>query len=218
MAYTSPTLPDGTPVPSVTSIIGRNLGWGHDSLADWQMKMVAIGRDPDMIRDKAGAFGTLVHEMIEYGSIDIEVDEDIRPLLSVGDIDEARVVFSLYEKWAGRHEVEPVHKELTLASERYQYGGTVDFIGVVDGDLQLVDFKTTRSLRAKHFIQLAAYKHLYLENEGKDLNAGILHLKSDRQPVFFPAPDLAGYWNVFKHLLVLDEYREDLPDYTRLPG
>lgn len=218
MAYTPPTLEDGTEVPSVTRIIKWNLAWGVEGLMEWQMSMVRYGRDPNQIRDKAGAVGTYVHECIEHQDPDFPVSDDIREYLSKGDLDKARTVYALYMKWAERHSIIPAATEQTLVSRKYMYGGTVDFVGEKDGEPWLVDYKTTNMLKPQHFIQLAAYQHLYLENEGKMLPAGILHLKDDRQPTFYPGKNMPDMWNIFKHCLILNEYREKVEASEYEPG
>ena len=57
--HTKYYLADGTQVPSVTTIIGGQLGWNKRMLMAWSKREAAAGRDPDKVRDKAADIGTL---------------------------------------------------------------------------------------------------------------------------------------------------------------
>ena len=48
---------------------------------------------------------------------------------------------SFYE-WEKQHKLEPLILEIPLVSDIYGFGGTPDFIGKVDGNLEILDYKS----------------------------------------------------------------------------
>ena len=57
----------------------------------------------------------------------------------------------------------PVCLEMPLVSEQYQFGGMPDYLGYINGDLVLADYKTGGIYR-ESTIQTCAYRQLLIEN------------------------------------------------------
>jgi hypothetical protein len=83
---------------------------------------------------------------------------------SKNQIDAAENAFISFLEWTKHHTIEPVLIEEQLVSERYRFGGTFDFLGVIDGHLTLLDFKTGKALYDESWYQLAAYNILVMEH------------------------------------------------------
>lgn len=79
--------------------------------------------------------------------------------------------------------------EITLASKKYGYAGTIDWVGLIDGVLYIVDWKTSKTIATQYHIQISAYKSMLLENidklskelqdivqEGTEIKLGILQI------------------------------------------
>lgn len=62
-----------------------------------------------------------------------------------------------------QHHLEPVTMERPVWSPAHGYIGTDDFIGKVDGELCVVDYKTSKRLYPEVWLQCAAYKAAYME-------------------------------------------------------
>lgn len=60
-------------------------------------------------------------------------------------------------EWANTHTIEPIHVERMVFSKKHFYAGTVDFFGHIDGELCVLDFKTSSGLYLEMLLQLAAY-------------------------------------------------------------
>lgn len=199
----------GKRLPSVTTIIGGNLGWNKYVLMNWVKKMMREGKDPDKIRDAAADVGTLAHALIEEyiteTSPHLEVVPVERDLFSPAHMKLAKNAFNAFLDWAENWEIdflsEEVRSEQTLVSEWYQYGGTIDFVAPMRGELVLIDFKSSNGLYLDHQIQLAAYKNLEQEANERTLPTHLLQLGKDK-PEFHhhPFEDLSKEWKVFKHL------------------
>jgi len=150
-------LGSGERVPSVTTILGI---LNKPALLDWAWKCGCDGLDYKAVRDQAGDIGTLVHYLIMCHLTKTEPDTSE---YSAQDIEKAENCLIKYWDWEKGHETEPVLVETPLVSDVYQFGGTIDFFGVIDGQPTLLDFKTGKAIYPEFFYQLAAYKQLLTE-------------------------------------------------------
>ncbi len=72
----------------------------------------------------------------------------------------------LWRKLKEHHNIKAHAIELPVCSEKFRYGGTIDFIGSFDDKPCLLDLKTGR-FGVKVGAQLAAYKFAYEEMTSK---------------------------------------------------
>lgn len=150
-------LKSGVRVPSVTTMLGI---LNKPALLDWAWQMGTQGLDYKAVRDTAGTIGTLAHYLILS---DLKGEKPDTSEYSATDIERAENCLIKYWDWQKGHKVEPIMLESPLISEQYQYGGTIDFFGKVDGQPTLLDFKTGKAIYDEFFYQLAAYKQLLAE-------------------------------------------------------
>jgi hypothetical protein len=108
--------------------------------------------------------------------------------------------FNLFLKWEKQHELKPILLEEQLVSEKWKYGGTPDFYGWIDGEKTLLDFKSS-GVYSDQFIQLAAYKNLIEETNGKVDNCWVLVLPTDKGLREAQREDVSDHWEIFTHLL-----------------
>jgi hypothetical protein len=149
----------GEKVVGVTTAIGI---LAKPALIPWAYKRGKDGLELYESRDKAANIGTIVHERIMAYYKGYEIDNsNIAP-----DVWEAteNCMKSFYE-WARPRDIKPILIEEPCVSEKYQYGGTFDILGEMDGELTLLDFKTGSNLYDEHFIQLAGYLQLIREKD-----------------------------------------------------
>lgn len=199
---------DGTRVKGVTTIINANLGWNKQALIMWARKMAMAGQDPMKVRDQAADIGTIAHYLIEcdLSHKTPELDEYAQV-----DIDVAETCFLAYLEWKKAHDVKPLYLEHQLVSEIYEYGGTLDFVGHIDGNLAIMDYKTGTGVYDEMKIQAAAYQNLWEENYPEDtakVTYWLLHLgKVDGEFAPYCWNDLYKYWKIFWHLLEIDKLK-----------
>jgi len=178
---------EGKIVPSVTTIIGGNLGWNKGALIGWTRKMALQGIDPSKERDEAADIGTLAHALIEEHITTLAPHLDVisveRELYSPANLDKAENAFLSYLSWEEQSNIDltdpRVQTEVRLVSEWLQYGGTLDFIAPVNGVLSLVDFKSSNAIYPEHRIQLAAYEWLYEEEYGEEIPTHLLQVSKE---------------------------------------
>ncbi len=157
-------LPDGTKVPSVTTMTGRFKDGGALQYWSWETGYEQCRRGDGFkymdLPVKAAEIGTMAHKMIEHHISELPppVFEDVTPEM----IAKAKQAFDNYLNWEKQTGLEILckYQELQLVSLEYQYGGTPDAIGTIDGQLVLIDWKTSAGIYPDYLIQLAAYKHL----------------------------------------------------------
>jgi len=147
-------LASGDRVPSVTTILGI---LNKPALLDWAWRCGCDGLDYKAVRDSAADIGTLAHYLVMCHLTGQEPDTSE---YSAQDIEQAETCLIKFWEWEKGHKIEPILVESPLISEEYQFGGTIDFFGKVDGQPTLVDFKTGKAIYSEFFYQLAAYEHL----------------------------------------------------------
>lgn len=74
-------------------------------------------------------------------------------------------LFQFYQ-WEDAHDIQWLESEKKIYSRTHRYVGTLDAIALIDGNLSIVDFKTTKNIFAKYFYQTAAYGYAYWEEKG----------------------------------------------------
>ncbi len=197
-------LKDGTQVPGTTTVIGRFKDSG--ALLHWafsQGKAAQRGEIKSLYdkRDEAAEAGTLAHGMVEK-RIDGEDPESVLVGVESEQIKtQARAAFKAYLSWESMTKLVIVEQEMQLVSEQYQFGGTPDAIGLINGELCLVDWKTSNGVYQDYLIQLAAYKHLWEEKHPDRPLTGGFHLcrfakeHGDFAHMYYPNLDEA--WEAF---------------------
>lgn len=71
--------------------------------------------------------------------------------------------FQAFLRWVELNKFYLWKTEEPLVSEEYNYGGTLDCVGEVNGKLCLLDWKTSKALYPEYLLQLAAYGMLWNE-------------------------------------------------------
>ena len=133
-------LKDNTRVPGVTTIIGRFKESG--GLIHWAWQLGIDGKDYREVRDTAAEAGTCAHTMVEAHIRKREFDP---APYSEEVLAKAKVSFGAFLEWADQTQLKPVESELSLVSEKYRYGGTLDAM-LVKGKLSLGDWKTSNRI------------------------------------------------------------------------
>ena len=160
----------GQRLPGTTTILGVI---NKPLLVPWANNLGLQGINVrDYVDDKAD-FGTLVHEMMFCDLRGTEVDTSY---YTGQQIDIAKNSFKKYLLWKQGHTIEPILLEEPLVSEKYQFGGTIDFFGLIDGVPTLIDYKTCKALYSEHFIQVCAYLKILKENKYKAKDCAILRV------------------------------------------
>jgi genome maintenance exonuclease 1 len=170
------TLPDGTNLPSVTTVLGA---MKKDAIMAWRKR---VGDEvANAISKKATSRGTNVHTLCErylnndsLGDIMPDAKEmfnDIKPLLD---------------------QIDNIHyQEQALWSKNLGLAGRVDCIAEFAGTLSVIDFKTSKKVKSikdieDYFWQTAAYALMYEELVGTPINQLVIVMAVENsKPLLF---------------------------------
>ena len=151
-------LPDGQWVPSITSVTSF---YNREIFAKWR-KRVGI-EEANRITKKATARGTDFHEAAQAYLMNLELNwDDFRPATQ----------FMFHHAKPYLDKINNVHAiERTLYSEYLGLAGRVDCIGEYEGELAVIDFKTSEKIKPEkwlenYFVQETFYACAYYEMTG----------------------------------------------------
>ena len=188
--------PDGTPYPSVTTVLAAH---GREGIEEWKKRVGE--KEAARVSKRATDRGTAVHSCIEKYLLNEEVNHaDMMPTtktLFVQLKPELNMINNV------------VCLETAMYSKVLQLAGTVDCIAEFDGKLSVIDFKTSSRLKKKvdiesYFMQCCAYAIMYEELTGVRIDQGVILIGVDN--VSFP--------QVFK--FNPHDYRAGLEEYIAL--
>lgn len=116
------------------------------------------------IRDAAGDKGHKVHQAItkilrgESIGLDSAVENSETGALEPISLAEYECVMAFVD-WFKTVDPVVVDNERVLFNEEHRFAGTADFLCQIDGQMYLIDFKTSQYIWPSHEIQVAAYAH-----------------------------------------------------------
>ncbi|MCX4363496.1 MAG: hypothetical protein OSJ74_08960 [Clostridia bacterium] len=207
-AHTRYYLSDGTLVPGATTVTGL---LNKPALVKWANNLGLQGIDSSKYVDKAARVGTLIHALVEAHITGKKAD-----LSDYTDLEKemADVGFKKYLDWEKQHKVEPIFNEKQFVSEKYKYGGTLDFYCKVDGKLTLIDFKSGKGIFNEHFLQVSSYANLLTENKYKVEQIMILNIGRNEDEPFdhkeIKPTTIKKYFKMFRCLLDVYYIKKDL--------
>lgn len=197
--------------------------WNYTTMAE---QIVKLGRDPQITparkikeillalntfqprrlfdtRDSAASIGTLAHNMVDAYLSDREFDVSDYP---VEVVEGANDRLGSFLEWESRNNFKVLETEISMVSEKYEYGGTVDLVGEVLGEVNIVDLKTGSGIYFSNWIQVTAYKYLWNENNPKRKATGCqILLLGDEEFDYQHKQNLEDYWEIFKSCLRIRE-------------
>ena len=150
------TLPSGKKAPSITSITSF---YNRQTFINWRKK---IGEEEaNKITKVATDRGTKFHDLVEkYLS-----NEDVSSLKGVLPSTKARWIAAR----ESLNKIDNIHAlEKPLYSEYFGIAGRVDCIAEYEGELAVIDFKTSKKIKPEkwlqnYFVQETAYACMYYE-------------------------------------------------------
>ena len=155
--------PEGNEYPSITTVLSpRN----KEGLMKWRKR---VGEKvANHICNKAATRGTKVHKMCEdyLNGLDMEHHKkDFLPYCLFNELKD--------KTFDNINEV--IAQEVTLYSDKYKVAGRTDLIAEYNGELSIVDFKTSTNERKdsyneNYYIQTAAYAEMFEELTGIPIN------------------------------------------------
>ena len=211
MAHT-PYYVSGRRVPSVTTVISNCKLGGIEPLLIWANKCGINGLSHRDEANFAADVGTVAHEKISAFIKGIEFDAEP---YSYEMLDASEPCYKAFLEWHNQSKFNLVESEVSLVSEKYNYGGTLDAIIEMDGRLMLCDWKTSNHVYADYLIQLSAYQNLWRENfpDRPITNEAYLLRVSKGDTVTFTTHywnDLSLAWDTFMKMRELYDMHKEL--------
>ena len=219
---------DGKKIPSVTTVLkikdpGALINWAYKTGREHGVLEGQGNPAPSGLYEGSDilAIGTCVHSMCEAW---VKGDEPLLVLEKALEADtvndkatfraQAASAYSAFEFWVKGTQLEIVDCEVQVISEAHRYGGTLDFIGRLNGKLVLGDFKTSNGVWPEYLCQLAAYAKAYEESTGNKIDGGYHLLRFSKENGdfghhFYPSLD-DDAWPAFLHLRALYDLNERL--------
>ena len=155
-------LPDGSKVPSVTTV----LGWyKKPQLAEWRKRLGE--EEVKKVLKRTSERGTRVHAICEDYLHNKQIDTKTVNPFSLG-------MFKTIQKFVDRID-NVLGIELQMFSEHLGVAGTADVIADFDGRRSIIDFKTSDKSKKlewidTYFMQLSIYAVMYEELTGVPVN------------------------------------------------
>jgi hypothetical protein len=161
-------------VPGVTTVLSMMKG-DPGALMYWAWDLGMQGKDFREERDKAAGTVTIAHDLIEADilgqpaptSWDAEA-MGVPPAELADMVTRAQAAFGAYQTWRASTRLEIIASEVSLVSEEHRFGGTLDAIGTVNGELALIDWKSSNRIYPEYIAQVSAYGKLWEECRGEE--------------------------------------------------
>jgi hypothetical protein len=174
------TTPDGNRYPSVTTVIGAGLD--HSWLDEWKAR---VGEEQvKKISSQAARRGTAVHELAEQYLRNNQFYTKGHMPVNIASFGQIRPILD-------EHITKIYGLEVPLYSDRLRVAGRVDCLAEWDGELAIIDFKTSKREKKRediggYFTQASAYSYMTFERTGMlPKKIVILMMVDDGDPLVF---------------------------------
>ena len=194
-------LPEFKYVPSVTWIAGF-----YPKGIQYYKWLGEHGWDESQaLMREAGDKGSKIHEAIsavlrgEEVRIDSKFINNTTEQLEELTMEECDAILS-FVNWKKENNPESIAWDVTVYSDKFNYGGSIDYICKIDGKMWIIDFKTGQNIWPSYELQLAAYKkpiesaefNIVGLNDVADINLAVLQVgykRNKNQYKFTPIED-----------------------------
>src|SRR3989344_226161 len=136
--------------PRVTSILSIKAKPGLYKFYADQVNFAAA----EKIKNQSADEGTLLHEVVEaiLANKEVTIPDQIKPAVNA------------FLKFREGHNIVPHLIEERVQSDKHYYAGTIDVLAEVDGELGVLDIKTSYAIYRDYYLQAAAYVEALHEN------------------------------------------------------
>lgn len=153
--------------------VNTNFDWLLENISDEMPKhvleeLIAEARNQHTIKkEKAADIGTQIHEFAEmFGKF--KLGECECPVIPEDAVVEVKNGITAFLDWYNKNEVEFIACEKFVYSKQFGYVGLVDAVAKINGEVYIVDYKSSKGIYNEMLYQVAGYKIAY--NEEMDAN------------------------------------------------
>ena len=168
------TDPNNNTYPSITTVLSI---LSEDAIKAWRAR---VGEEEaNRISKTASNRGTAVHDLLErYVNNESDFDKEVEPHIMQSFYDVKPVLDKCLTKVYAQ--------EAGLYSERLGVAGSVDCVGEWNGIDSIIDFKTSKKLKKKewidsYFMQSTAYAIMWEERTGIPINQIVVVIAVDNE-------------------------------------
>ena len=159
--------------PSVTTVL-EVLPKG----AGYYQWLKDVGNNADIVMRRAADSGSKVHHAIEQYLLRKVLKWTGHKNKGCYSWEEWQMINRFVDFWQS-HSPRLLAVELTMISDIFCLGGTLDIICYINNELWIIDTKTSNQVYDSHALQLAAYAMMWNErHEEKVQHIGVMHLKA----------------------------------------
>jgi len=173
--------PSGAQYPSITTVLGIK---SKDSIAEWRKRVGDI--EADRISNQACTRGNEMHSIAE------NYLNNVKAYLGDNKGTQGEELFRSIQNVLNKNIGKVLMQEVPLYSDIFKIAGRVDLIAEYDGELSVIDFKTSskaklRSWIHNYFIQAAFYAAAFYERTGIPIkqNVIIMAVENQKEPLIF---------------------------------
>jgi len=153
--------PDGNSYPSITTVLAQQENLG---LETWKERVGE--KEAKRISKESARVGTAVHQLAEYYLSNIQVKLDKEEKKIIDTFNRLRFLLGNINNIVGL--------EIPLFSDLLRVAGTTDCIAEYNGQLSIIDFKTSRKPKKEewiddYYMQTFAYKLMFEEMTGVEI-------------------------------------------------
>ena len=191
--------PDGSAYPSITTVLGI---LSKQGILEWRKRVGEA--EANRISTQAATRGTAVHKLAEDYIDNVEGWSKGAMPANIASFNDLKTILDkrLDNVW---------FQEEFLYSDRLKCAGQVDCIAEFDGQLSIVDFKTSRKPKKEewitsYFIQASFYAAAFYERTGIPIKQGVILITVDgSEPQVFKV----NTYDYLEHFLkVRKEYKK----------
>lgn len=159
----------GTPkaFPSATTILAVQ---DKPNLNAWKLKVGLKAANKK--QQDSSARGTAIHQLVSDWITGKPVEAE-QP--------EHEEMLHGYINWAEKNHPTSVESEIFLRSKKHGFAGTADIICRLNGELWVLDLKTSRALNPSYGLQLRAYEQALFETRGEHARTAVIQLTQDNK-------------------------------------
>ena len=187
---------DQTAYPSITSVIS----WiNREKFASWRQK---VGEEAaNKKTKKATTRGSRLHRVFEEYCANLD-----HTSLKEWEVPLIQLMFQAAKPYLDKRVTTVYEQETRMCSKRLCLAGTVDLIADFDGELSIVDFKTSEKEKPEewledYFVQLSAYWAMFSEATGVVPKKLVVFLVAENGDV-----QIVERTNIMDYLTTLQDY------------
>ncbi len=161
---------------SITTILENTVA--NPKLAQWYKQNSE--KKIEEVKTRTANFGSALHEHI--ANILTGQKFDPEKVSEPGNIyNPFNTHIAAFMKWVIDNNVKADHCEKTMISEKLGIAGTTDFIGTVNGEETIIDWKTSTRYKITNGYQISAYREMAIESGLISKDCGMMGVQINRE-------------------------------------